>query len=247
VGVAALQAEGDILVQGGIAGKDKGSVKCGGKLAARFCDAVKVEARDEIAIVKEAINSQMYTDQRLLILRGALIGGWAHAREGAEVRILGSQAGTKTVISVGRDPRVRGQLLELEQGIKKRREAAEKIAATVQPLLAGQKRLTPAQRELATELMYEGQLLETAVRELEQQKQQLVDRSKPQGEPAITVLSQIYQGVTVVVDKLASAFAEPRKGHVKILKRRIENKTELVLVDQMSGSVSVLPSYHYDP
>ena len=118
--------------------------------------------------------------------------------------------------------------------------------AAVQPLLAARKRLTASQRERATELIYEAQNLEAAVSALEQQKQQMLDEAKPETEPVITVMSQTYSGVTMVVEGMAVTFDEPRRGHIKIMRRKVENVTEVVLVDQLSGSVTILPSSRYE-
>jgi len=246
VGAAALEAGGDIVVKGGITGKDKGTVTAEGGVAARFCDAVTIRAGGDVEITKEVINSQVRVDGRLVVARGALIGGWTHAREGAEVRVLGSQADVKTFLSVGTDPEVRKKAAELDEPIAKHRQAAKKIQAAVQPLLAARKRLTASQRERATELMYEAQNLETAVSKLKQQKQQMLDEAKPETEPVITIMSQTYSGVTMVVEGMAVTFDEPRRGHIKIMRRKVENVTEVVLVDQLSGSVTILPSRRYE-
>lgn len=246
VGAATLEAGGDIVVKSGITGKDKGTVTAEGGVAARFCDAVTIRAGGDVEIIKEVINSRVRTDGRLVVARGALIGGWTHAKEGAEIRVLGSQADVKTFLSVGTDPEVCKKAAELDEPIAKHRQAAKKIQAAVQPLLAARKRLTASQRERATELIYEAQNLEAAVSTLEQQKQQMLDEAKPETEPVITVMSQTYSGVTMVVEGMAVTFDEPRRGHIKIMRRKVENVTEVVLVDQLSGSVTILPSSRYE-
>jgi uncharacterized protein (DUF342 family) len=247
VGAAALEAGEDIFIRGGISGKDKGRITAGGRVSAKFCDAVTVQAADDVEIIKEAMNSQITTEGCLLLPRGALIGGWAHARKGAEVRILGNDASVKTILSVGVDPRIRQQVRKLEERIHKHEEAAEKIEAAVRPLVAALKRLTPSQRERATELMCEAENLRGRITEMTHQKEKLIASSKPQGEPVVEVLSQLHAGVTVMVDGLATRFESERKGHVKIRKRQIENNRELILVDQLSGGITVLPSFRYRP
>ncbi|MFQ6048482.1 MAG: FapA family protein, partial [Phycisphaerae bacterium] len=245
VGASTLEANGDIVVEGGIAGKDKAKLRTGGKLSAKFCDAATVRASDDVVILKEVINSKIHTDGRLRIMRGALIGGCVHARNGIEVRTLGSSAGVKTTVSVGMDPRLCQQIAKLDLQISKRREAAERVRALVKPLLPELKGLAGWQRQRASQLLGEVRQLDRAVRELQEQRQQLVDWGRATREPAVTVTSQIHPGVTVIVDGLASTFDQPRKGHVKLVKRCIDNQMELVAVDQLSGSVTVLPSYRY--
>ncbi len=247
VGAAVLEAGENIVVRGGISGKDKGRITAGGTVSAKFCDAVTVRAGGDAEIIKEVMNSEITTDGRLLLPRGSLIGGWAHGRKGAEVRTLGSDAGVKTILSVGVDPRIRQQVRKLEESIQKHEEAAQKITKAVKPLMAALKRLTPSQRERATELMYEAENLQGRITELTQQKEELIASSKPEGDPVVEVLSQLYAGVTVMVDGLATRFGSERKGHIKIRKRQVENKRELILVDQLSGGVTVLPSFRYRP
>jgi len=53
---AHVEAGKDIVVRGGVAGRDKGTVRAGGKVVCRFCDGMNVRAGGDLTITKEAVD-----------------------------------------------------------------------------------------------------------------------------------------------------------------------------------------------
>jgi uncharacterized protein len=244
---ADVKADQNITVRGGICGKDRGKVTCGGELEARFCSSIHIASTGNVRIAKEAINCTIQTQGFLDIRRGSLIGGRTHARNGAEIATLGSEAGIKTHIGVGMDPGVYPSIAALEARIREIRETALEIRSHVQPLLANLKRLTPAQREKATELMFKADSLESQTEPLTREKDQLIREATPVDGASLLVSALIHGGLTVTVDNFEVRFDKELKGPVKIEKRKIGNVTEVVLVNQISGSITILPARKLEP
>ncbi len=242
IDAARVHADGDILVRGGICGKEKGEVSCGGQLRAKFCDGVRIEAEGDVRIAREALNCSLKTNAGLFIPHGSLIGGTAHARNGGEIRILGSDAGVATQIGIGMDPDALVAASEIDEKIRALKATAGKIRAAVQPLIDSLRRLTPEQREKATELMFQADDLDAQTAELAEQKKALLAKAQPVEGASLLVAGRICEGVTISVDEYSMRFNKELPGSFRIEKRKVENVTEMVAVNQLSGSITALPA-----
>ncbi len=108
VGKAELDAEGDIIVHQGIAGKNTGFVRAGRSLWARFIENAQVEAGSLVVVSDGIINSQVDANKRIICegKRAHIVGGQLRAAEEINAKILGSPvSGTETLLEVGYDPK----------------------------------------------------------------------------------------------------------------------------------------------
>jgi len=108
VGKAELDAEGDIIVHQGIAGKSTGFVRSGRSLWARFIENAQVEAGSLVVVSDGIINSQVDANKRIICegKRAHIVGGQLRAAEEINAKILGSPvSGTETLLEVGFDPK----------------------------------------------------------------------------------------------------------------------------------------------
>ena len=242
---AAVEAGTDVQVSGGIAGRHQGRVLAGGRITSKYCSDANLEAAGDITITRECTNSHVHARGRLTIARGRLIGGFAYAREGAEIKVLGNEAEKPTIIALGADPAVIAQALQIDETVKKKREACAKIREKVQPLMAQLKRLTPQQRKHATELMCQADQIEAEVHEHEQQKRQLLASANSQAGPSLLVTSMVYPGVKVIFGDKMAIFRKERKGPIKIERRCMDRVEQICLIDECSGSLTIMPSYEY--
>ncbi len=239
---AEVEAVGNVTVRGGILNRAKGKVIAGGEIAAKFCDEADLHAKGDILIGKEVMNSHVHTEGKLLVARGSIIGGEVFARHGVEAATLGSEAGVPTTIAVGTHPDEFRQIEETGKENEKRRAAMEKIRQAVGPLMAQLKRLTGAQREQATELMYQADSIEAEIKKSEEEVAAILASTSDEDKPYVLVNSMIHQRVSVSIGDRVYTFQEESKGPVKIERRKIKNYTALVLVNQLTGSVRELPA-----
>ena len=245
---AVVEAGTDLQVNGGIASHNHGKVVAGGEIFAKFCSETALEAGSDITITRESMNSTLHTKGKLLIPSGKLIGGKAYARDGAEIGQLGNEANIKTDIALGVDPRALLEVAGTDEAIKKKQEAVAKIRQSVQPLMAQLKRLTPAQREKATELLYQADEMELEIKQHQQRKSQALQPAGPDGHEVILLVYKVaYPGTRFIFGDKAAILHKERRGPFKVV-RRVHNRVEEILViDKVSGSVSVLNSREYDP
>ncbi len=156
VGKCTLDAEGDIVVHQGIAAKTEGKVHCGKTLYSKFIEHAHVEAGENVVVTDGIVHS--YVDANRMILcqgkRAQIVGGRLRASEEINSKILGSVAGTETLLEVGYDPRSKERLVTLEETrrqVEKSLEEVELNIKTLETLQKAQKKLPPEKAQYLTE------------------------------------------------------------------------------------------------
>lgn len=244
---ADVQVGGDIVVRGGVFGQDRtGRVRAGGSVTVQLLNEADVEARGDVYFRKEIINSRVRTAGRLQAERGTIIGGEVYAREGIEVRVIGSDAGVATYVGVGTDINVYRRARRTEREVKELAKSAAQIRKSIQPLVANMKRLLPAQRERATELLCKADELEMQVEATRAKSAQQIKDAAPRSKPCILVGEVAYPGTRIGIETREVRLHKPLHGPVKVELRKVDNVTEVVAVNQRTGSVTVLPSTEAD-
>ena len=238
VETAELNAGMDIQIRGGLFGRDSAYVVCAGQnIAVSICDGARIVAGGDLCVTKEIINSHIDVAGELKIEHGSIIGGELHARAGAKIRNAGSELNVVTRLSVGVDGAVLYRSQQMEAQIRKQRDQAAQIQKMVTPLISNMKRLSPAQREQATELMAKSMDIETAADTLEQERQAMIQAATPPEPAYIDITGTVYPGVILVFGLREATVKNPLKGPLRVEERQVKGVTEIVMVNPLTGSV----------
>ena len=238
--VGAVEVVGPVIVMGGICNESRGKVTSNSHIKALYCDEADLIARGNVVLEKEATNSFISCEGRLLLPRGKLCGGAVYARQSIEVAGLGSRVGIPTRISVGMSP---GDLLRIRSGTEERDErrvTVRKMRQTVKPLLARLHSLTSTQRERATQLLFKAEELEEEIKAFETQLIAPLDRSREE-KPHILVSGRLYPNVTITIDDRVATITEPLQGPLRLERRRTRDQVGIVAVYTVTGFVHELP------
>lgn len=206
VGKAELDAEGDIVVSQGIAGRGEGSIRAGKSIWAKFIENTKVEAGEFVIVSDGIINSQVSANRKILCQgkRASIIGGHLSAAEEIHAKTFGSVGGgSETILSVGFDPKSK-ERLEL---LLTRRSEAERQLEDVQlnfttlQNLKKQKKDFPEDKEAALKKFGERQyILQTELEELNSEINHIQDylnTLKTKGKISASV--KVFAGVKIVI------------------------------------------------
>jgi len=242
VEAAEIYAGEDIIVTGGIAGKEKGKFVAGNNLQSKYITNAHVRAKNNVVVIKEVVNCDLACDGQLNIENGSLVGGNAVVTGGVIVKQLGSDVGVKTILEVGIDEELKVKFAEVAPEVEKRRTKAAKVREVVEPLLANQKHLNNEQKEKATELVYQAYELEDSAKEMIQELRVLYEKSKENAVPEILVQGIVYNGVEIHFPKVATTLKNPIKGPLKIVSGKINGSLRVVGVDANTGSTHDLGS-----
>ncbi|MCH8147840.1 MAG: DUF342 domain-containing protein [Planctomycetes bacterium] len=243
---ATVEATGDILVKGGIVGRNSGRVCAGGEIVAKFCTEADLTAAGDIRVAVELIGCRVRTNSRLIGDRLAVIGGHAYARSGGQLKSLGSDGDVPTLIFLGPSPQEIIEADAIEAGLKAKWEIVERIRGSVAPLLSNVKRLTASQRERATELSLKAHEMEAQIEEEESRRKRLLYEADDMVKPSIEVSKAIYPRVIISIGRRVTVFDQMLKGPIRIEERKVRNVTELVAVNMRTASVKVLRSRKVD-
>ncbi|MBN1617056.1 MAG: DUF342 domain-containing protein [Spirochaetales bacterium] len=206
VGKSELDAEGDIVVSQGIAGKGEGFIRSGKSIWSKFIENTKVEAGEFVIVSDGIINSHVAANRKILCQgkRAAIIGGSLSAAEEIHAKTLGSYGGaSETTLNVGFDPRSK----ERFDALVANKQAAERELEDVQlnfntlMNLKKQKKELPEDKEVSLKKLGERQyILQTELEEIETELKQIqnyLNTLKTKGRVSASV--KVFAGVKIVI------------------------------------------------
>lgn len=115
VEAATLECGGDLVLDGGFAGRELGAAQVGGNMRARYLDGVKAEVRGDLTIAREMINCDLTVHGNVVVTAGSIIGGRLVVTGKLAAANLGSGGSVMTNIVIGTVPRLEPMLKELKE------------------------------------------------------------------------------------------------------------------------------------
>ncbi|MDR2393441.1 MAG: FapA family protein [Treponema sp.] len=206
VEMADLEAEGDIIVQKGITGRNTGTVKAGKSVYARFIENAVIEAGNMVIVSDGIINSRVDALKRIVCRgkRATIVGGHLRATEEINAKVIGSAAsGTETICEVGVDPKSKKQLDILIANKATREKEIEQLKLDFQTLnniLQQRKSLPPDKEFQMQELMERHRILLVEIKEIDENVakiQELINCVKIRGR--VSASEKILPGVKIVI------------------------------------------------
>ncbi len=246
VQAAKIEAGGDVTVSGGILCRNKGSVRAGGSVMAKFCDEADIVAGQDILIAKEAINSRMFASKSVVSERAAIIGGEVYARNSVEIASIGSDACVPTIVGVGTHPAAARKAAQHAGELAAHAEQIQSLRAVVKKISPGSK-LQDSQKEQLKALTDRLKELEQIVKAKKKEQQRDASEESPERQPYIRVLGRICQKCVLSIDDKEVRFFDEMKGPLRFEKRQIKHVTEFVAVNELTGSITTLNSHLIEP
>ena len=246
VEAAYLFADREITIVGGVKGRGKAILEAKSDVNVKFVNFVYLQAGGDVELGKESIDSVILCDGVLNIPNGSFIGGQGYGMKGAVCKSVGSPAGARTIIGAAFNPLVYKNILDIDHSAKKDKELIQKIRTSVQPLMSQLKRLTPEQREKATELMFRADSLEQEVQQREQLRKQLAESMQVSPEVEVDVSERILPNTQIHIGDKFILLHEEVKGPVKFVLRSVDGVRELVLINRLTGSTRTFISGRLD-
>ncbi len=111
-----IEAGGNVLIKGGVQGRETAQIRAGGSVAMLFVEHARVEAGKDI-VAAEALHANLSAKEKILINlgKGQACGGVLRAGSLVDVRLLGSELGVPTKVGVGYDPHAKRRLESLKK------------------------------------------------------------------------------------------------------------------------------------
>ncbi len=208
VEAARIEAEGSIVIRGGMNGMGRGTLRAGGNILVKFLERVSAEAGGCVhagAILYSRVISGSFVEADGK--KGAITGGRVTADTGIRARLLGSVMGMPTVLTVGGAFRVKKEyreILERQQKLAREEEGLKKaLKQLALRLCSGQK---PGQGQLALMKKLVKRQEEYSNQKAKNRKRMEEIQKKPEQESGafVEVRDTAYPGVVIVIGEASA-------------------------------------------
>ena len=200
---ANLVAGGQVVIQRGIQGMNKGTVECSGNLYAKFIENSTIKTKGDI--VTEAImHSQVFAQGDIMVdgKKGLITGGRVCSRSMISLKTGGSDMGTVTKLEVGADPSIiekchmlAKHLPELQRKISNN----QKIVDMFSKKLAKGEKLPPDKMETLKNAKAAVEQANEEFKENQSLMEQYQEEITADSNGTIKVFSALYPGVEVTI------------------------------------------------
>gem|GEM_PF-568195 len=237
VEAAELRADLDITLEGGMAGRQKGTLRAKRDAGALYLEQVNAHVGRDLRITKEATHCHLVIGRTIIAPAAAIIGGDICVGGHAEVSQLGTDANAPTRIAIGHlpdaDAKLRAAAELLERVTAKHHAALDQL----KQLQSATGKLTPSQAEELTEREFEAAELERHAMQIKRAACRILDVLDAAGQHALTAHAEIWPGVKIW---LGAFVCEPRQAIRGPLKIWLSERGEPQLTLKTSGATSAL-------
>ena len=217
---ADIRCGGDLTASGGMAGRERGSIRTGGDLSARYLDGARVEVGGVLRVEREIINCTVIAHDRIDSPKGSILGGRTRCTGQLRVGTLGSPSGAPTEIVVFTVPRLEARRAALHQALDDLAEAQHTLERKMAQLSGVGGRLTAEQKEQQTALAFELLQHSERVAKCQASLDRVEERIRRFRMVDVRADRFIYAGVRIVMGDRTHIITQDLKGPVMIARGR---------------------------
>lgn len=228
---AELVAGGDIVLERGILGMNKGILIAGGNIASTFIENATVRAGGDIdsnAILHSDVNAHGMIEVHGK--KGYIIGGAVRAGSKVISKIIGSEMGANTIIGVGTDPELLEQVNVLKKKITSGRQDKEKYVQVItrfKKKLSQNVKLSKDQYDILNKAISDVKALDQEMDEARIEYKKLSGLVCEDVDARIQILGSIYPGTKIEIGD-AQLFVREKNEHCQYVKRGVDVVREVL-------------------
>lgn len=228
VEAADIRAGGNITIRGGITGREKCYISCGGDFAAKYVEYAKIDC-DGTVTVKEAImHCEVNANSKVLVEmgKGLIVGGVVRAGEEISVKTVGSKFGTATELEAGVRPKLKIEFQQLEAQLAANKENLDKAEKAI-AILEKMPHLPPERYEMYQNLRITVDSLRNEIAVAEARRKEIMEEilvlSKGRGKIKIKdtlfpgIKATIAGAISIVRDEYKRVCLVYSEGEIKML------------------------------
>ncbi len=199
VGRVFLFAEKDIVLSGGVMGRNGGVIESLQDVYAKFVEQGNIKAGKSIFIEEASMHSDLVAGESITIKggRGELIGGEAIAGKKISVSKLGAIVETKTNLVVGLPPEILQELRKMKAEIISFEEILKKAEGTIAKLTDPRKELNKDEKEMLKRLYEVQKKYKSLLENSNTQYETIVNSYESDGEAYVEIEKSIFPKVTI--------------------------------------------------
>jgi uncharacterized protein (DUF342 family) len=214
---ANVSAGGDILVRGGFFGNGEGVLKAEGDVVVKYADGQKIAAGRDVIAGGELMNCTVTAKRRVVVKgkRGKIVGGQVNAGREVRASLIGSDAGTKTVLWVAYDANLMREYHQAQHELDRIDADQKRVKESLYSLykLQMDNKLNQQQTQALAKLEAFQKSVPEAKKGLEEKKKQIAERMQRIRNARVVAEIAVYPGVDV---------------HIGVLRKEIEEEAKVV-------------------
>jgi len=228
VGAANIEASGDIVVKGGILGKDKGIIKSGGSIIAKFIENSHCSAGEEVICEKAIMHSHIKAKKISVTgSKGLIVGGELQAEDEIESASIGSPLAVKTTLIVGISEELLQRISAIDKQIEENMKNLTRVNQAINMLAKIKERTGELNEQNMAKLTKTANIkkqIESTLASLEEEKIGFEDQLETLKTGKVLAQKVIYPGVNITIrkgvmqvkDEIKFAKLVYEEGYVKI-------------------------------
>lgn len=200
---ATIISGGHIILQNGIKGMNKGLLRANGNIVSKFLESVNCEAGGYIT-ADTILNSTVFAKEEIVVnsRKGYVNGGHVSSGTSINIKNAGSEMGTRTILEVGIDSVLLGELqsveLKKEWLSKKMESALPMIEYYGKKIKRGEK--LPPEKLLQFKIMTLGYKKHSEeLLEIQQKIEEINESIANRSGGSIEIMDTVYPGVRIIV------------------------------------------------
>ncbi|TET35731.1 MAG: DUF342 domain-containing protein [Planctomycetota bacterium] len=211
---AYIEAGGDVVINGGIFHKTKGSIITDGNATIHFATNANVTAKGDLWVVQEAVNCQLKAEGQIIGAKGkgSIVGGKVVASKGLIIQELGGELGYTTQVIIDVPEYVLTRIQKIDKELKDIQEAKGKLRKVLSRHAAQKKkmqRMPLAQQRALVEHVQKARKLNTREEEIKRERETLFAKRRDSQKSRIIVYGNLYPGVTITMFGRTIEFNQP--------------------------------------
>lgn len=194
-----ILVKGNIMIKGGFFGNSAGVLHADGNITVKFAEGQRITAGGDITVGGELINCNVIAKGSVFVKgkRGKIIGGEVRAEKEIRAAVLGSDAGTFTVLAVAFDADMMRQYYQISKEVARLKADSQRIKDALYGLYRLQMdgKLSAGQAEALKKLEAFQKDLPTNLESLEKQKSEIEEKTRELRDARIIADEILYPGV----------------------------------------------------
>jgi uncharacterized protein (DUF342 family) len=240
VNAAVVQAGQNLHVQGGIIGREKGKCSAGGDVLARFIHGATVSAGAQVVAQTEITQCQIVAD-KVVVENGVIHSGTVLARE-IRCKDLGSPGGVTTIVEAGHDDGLERFSQDTMPALREEFARLQTLHDQVSGLLRNQRAISAAQKERATEMLFEISEKQASTRQQVREWRERLTRSCACDNASIHVQRRIHPGVRLRLGDVEAEIDREIAGPVVIRLKPVRGTLQIIAIGPGS-TLKLIPSH----
>lgn len=218
-----LEATGDIIIARGMAGMNKGELKAGGNVVAKFLESTTVNAGGYVT-AESILHSTVMAGKEITVdgRRGFITGGRICATNLIKAKTFGSTMGTSTVLEVGADPSVKIRFAELQKEVAELSREIDKLDPIISTYIQKRKqgvRLSMEQLQYLASVVKTKEQKLPEFRKSKKEMEALAEIIDQQATAQVVVQESVYPGVKVVIGDV-SMIVQKEQQYCRFIKQQ---------------------------